>query len=271
MYIGSLLNINNQGLAPSTVMNCLIRNNTFFKNGTSASPQGEVFVGRSQNNDFYNNIIHMNENNTTNSSGVVAFCGQEFTTFNMDYNIFYRELGSNTNWTDDSCSPNPSIFFFTGNTNSFFANPNLIDPANDDFNVSDPSPAINAGMPNTVILDATTLGGYYNTTEKDFGGNDRIFDGVIDIGAYEYQSTLNNNEEQISFDLQIYPNPSKGKLQIELSENVVLTDIKIYDAKGQMVLNSNSLTIYTNTLSAGIYIVEAITNKGIISKKIILK
>ena len=54
--------------------------------------------------------------------------------------------------------------------------PLFVDPANDDYHLSEDSPCINAGDNSAPELPAT---------DKD--GNPRIIDGIVDMGAYEYQ------------------------------------------------------------------------------------
>ena len=58
------------------------------------------------------------------------------------------------------------------------ADPQFVDTTNFDFHLSDYSPCINAGKPDTTGL---------NLPATDLDGNPRIFDGRVDIGAYEYQ------------------------------------------------------------------------------------
>ncbi|MBN2214173.1 MAG: right-handed parallel beta-helix repeat-containing protein [Bacteroidales bacterium] len=58
------------------------------------------------------------------------------------------------------------------------ADPQFVDTTNFDFHLSDYSPCINAGKSDTTGLSLPAT---------DLDGNPRIFDGRVDIGAYEYQ------------------------------------------------------------------------------------
>ena len=60
---------------------------------------------------------------------------------------------------------------------NLFINPNLKDPANNDFHPSNLSPCINAGPIDTTDMDLP---------DTDIEGKQRIFGEIVDIGPYEY-------------------------------------------------------------------------------------
>jgi hypothetical protein len=62
--------------------------------------------------------------------------------------------------------------------NNIDTDPQFVDTANFDYRLSDTSPCINAGT-----MDTTGL----NLPDSDLDGNPRVFDGRIDMGAFEYQ------------------------------------------------------------------------------------
>lgn len=87
---------------------------------------------------------------------------------------------------------------------------------------------------------------------------------------------LNISEDSFSENIEIYPNPSNGKLTVNLNsfsnDNVALT---VYDALGNLVYSS-SLRYKTNTLNLGFLesgVYEAVFKnaRGSIVKKLILK
>ncbi len=113
-----------------------------------------------------------------------------------------------------------------------------------DYHLMASSPCVNAGE--------DTLSNYLPDT-LDLVGNNR-FNGQIDIGAYEYQSTSVgiNNIEQTT--LHIYPNPTNSSLYIEVKEN---TNIKIVNLLGETVaeqqLHTGNNNVDVSSFSNGIY------------------
>ena len=114
-----------------------------------------------------------------------------------------------------------------------------------DYSLVAGSPCINAGNNN------------YNTTSTDLAGNPRIFDGTIDVGAYEYCSV-----GIIGYDAQtlnIYPNPATNNITISgisKKDNITITDLS-----GRTIIrtvaNDETETIDVSGLPAGIYVVVA--------------
>lgn len=71
--------------------------------------------------------------------------------------------------------------------------------------------------------------------------------------------------------ISIYPNPTDNKLIIECSEDI--SEIILYDIIGRKVMQvlpkTNSSIMQLGNYSNGIYILQIITNRGIIVKEII--
>jgi hypothetical protein len=76
---------------------------------------------------------------------------------------------------------------------------------------------------------------------------------------------IENNE-----DIQIYPNPAASSINIQTSEKA---SIKIINMKGQVIKNiynvAHNAKIDVSNLTNGIYIIKAISEKGITTKKLI--
>ena len=75
---------------------------------------------------------------------------------------------------------------------------------------------------------------------------------------------------EIGKEVKIFPNPSKGYLQIE-TEYHSINYVKIYNITGQLVKVSTSLHNDISDLKEGIYLVVLETEKGKIFKKIVLQ
>ena len=97
------------------------------------------------------------------------------------------------------------------------------------------SPCIDVGTPDTTGL---------HLPATDLAGNPRIFNGRIDIGAYECQDTIGVNEPDTSFIHNLYlfqntPNPFTNETEILFItadyERVEDYTLSIYNTKGQLV------------------------------------
>ncbi len=102
------------------------------------------------------------------------------------------------------------------------------------YELSENSPCIDAGTPDTTGL---------NLPATDLAGNQRIYNGRIDIGAYEYQG-YGIDEPDTSFIHNLYlfkniPNPFKESTTISFIsadyERIKDYTLSIYNTKGQLV------------------------------------
>ena len=83
--------------------------------------------------------------------------------------------------------------------------------------------------------------------------------------------TLSNNENGLDQKIALFPNPSTGIFNIELSDAVSIEKITLNDIFGKqfpITLNSNN-TIDISLLQSGVYFLTIQTNKGTASKKLI--
>jgi len=115
---------------------------------------------------------------------------------------------------------------------------------------------------------------------------------VIDLATYETQTVkfafvmidddgdnwyldevkleiVSKNEDFISSDISIYPNPSTGKVNINVTEN---STVKIIDIAGRIVkdFNINAFEEVNFTQSAGMYVIQIESNSGISTHKLII-
>lgn len=77
-------------------------------------------------------------------------------------------------------------------------------------------------------------------------------------------------KETVANDIAMYPNPAKGMLTVT-SEYRIVSDVVVRNSQGsrQHVVRLTKDTWDVQHLSTGLYIVEVITNRGIVRKKII--
>ncbi len=85
----------------------------------------------------------------------------------------------------------------------------------------------------------------------------------------EAQCQLSITEAYFSGNLSVFPNPVTSILNIEISQSLNFEKAKVYSTLGKLILETSEKKIDLETLSAGIYFVEVVTNKGSVTKKII--
>jgi len=125
---------------------------------------------------------------SSNTPGGI-YCYESSPTFNntilwsnADYQI-YTSYGSNVtlnycDYADNTINPNNIVGSGTVTANNCITNdPLFVDTANGDYHLQAISPCIDAGDNSLVPAGVTT----------DLDGNPRIQNGIVDIGAYEYQ------------------------------------------------------------------------------------
>ena len=126
---------------------------------------------------------------------------------------------------------NGTYYWGPGNINQA---PLFVDSLNDNYQLLPGSPCIDAGTPDTTGLNLPPI---------DLAGNQRIYNGIIDIGAYEWQGA-GIDEPDTSFIHSLYlfnntPNPFKESTTISFIsadyERIKDYTLSIYNTKGQLV------------------------------------
>ncbi len=142
---------------------------------------------------------------------------QDILVFLSDSNIIYSDIG------DGEYLPGIGNI----NTDPLFSGLGL-----HPYSLSDISPCVNAGIPDTTGL---------NLPEFDLAENPRVFGGRIDMGAYENQNVIVSIDEElmplITKLKQNYPNPFNPTTTISFSvtQNSDFVTLEIYNIKGQKV------------------------------------
>ncbi|MCK4339139.1 MAG: T9SS type A sorting domain-containing protein [Candidatus Cloacimonetes bacterium] len=112
--------------------------------------------------------------------------------------------------------------------------PFFADTTNGDYHLTENSPCIDAGNPDTTGL---------NLPPFDLDGNPRIYNDIIDMGCYEWQGFGIDDLYSPSTSIvlyQNYPNPFSSSTTISFfntknTKNTKNIEIKIYNVKGQLV------------------------------------
>ena len=90
------------------------------------------------------------------------------------------------------------------------------------------------------------------------------------------EATASVEDVDVKSGMKLYPNPSKNNFHLELrsfSENI---SVSIYDIQGknlheEVFKNQKNITVNTPYLSHGIYVVNAKTEKGVFSAKLLIQ
>jgi len=151
-------------------VNCHIMNNTFYKNDTSNSGQGEIAIRWAENNIIKSNLVYSSTQNLLLSSSAQ---GNLYNTLN--YNLWYTDAGTAAAkfiWNGTTCTGYTAYLAASAqDKSSQFTNPAL----NATYTLQSSSPAIDAGDP------------AFAPYGIDIAGNSRAEGSRVDIGAYEYQ------------------------------------------------------------------------------------
>jgi len=105
---------------------------------------------------------------------------------------------------------------------------------------------------------------------KHQNSDTRALSGNIDIGAYEYSSTLSINNLDFDNKISISPNPVYNVFVIKI-ENEILEKAIIYDGLGQQVKLVDSNEVNISKLKDGIYFLKITSKSGKIFTETIIK
>ncbi|NQU35694.1 MAG: T9SS type A sorting domain-containing protein [Bacteroidetes bacterium] len=145
-------------------------------------------------------------------------------------------------------------------------NPIFMDAGPFPFQISEYSPCIDNGTPDTLGL---------NLPPYDIAENPRIYNNLIDIGAYEWGPTVNIENHDFTktiIDITIFPNPTNKFLTISYINDNKINQISIYNQIGQQIFNNVGATnkIDVSNIPSGLYIIEVVTNETKAREKLII-
>ena len=134
-------------------------------------------------------------------------------------------------------------------------------------------------------LDGTNIAIVY---DDEWWGDGVIWINIPDIGIWGAESGFGymhirpnfsvnvgiSSERVPSNQLTLYPNPSKGTVNVTMGETV-MDKIVIYNAAGQIIqlssVNNTSFRFDTEKLSSGIYFISVQTKTGIVNSKFVVR
>ncbi len=237
----------------------LVYNNTVYNCLHAGISFRGYWAGNSDHCSVKNNIVC----NPVNSNNVIEIADIG-TDFQMDYNCFYHSIPSANlvHWLGNNYTTAEFSFyqgFSNQDSNSFTLNPFFINSTNYpfDFSLNSYSACIDTGV--------------YLGLNMDITGQPVPFNAIVDIGAYEYNNTVNNiipiqNKETLMF--QVFPNPTTGKTTIMVEEAEI---IEVMNIEGKQIYTGKENQIDLSSQPKGIYIIKVTTQKGVAVEKIVLQ
>ncbi|MCB5260750.1 MAG: T9SS type A sorting domain-containing protein [Candidatus Cloacimonetes bacterium] len=179
---------------------------------------------------FYNNRSKEIAINPMDGSGIATTLTLNNNLIRNGFNDIWQAPGNIINYNDNNISGNPLFLSGDDINNPFY------------YSLSEYSPCINTGTADTTGL---------NLLPYDLAGNQRVWDGCIDMGCFEFGAPPVANDDPTTPALQngllsAYPNPFTAftNLKVVLPSNqdnsqlrVTTASIDIYNIKGQKLQN----------------------------------
>jgi len=249
----SALNIYREDWNNGNTLDVVITNSTFINNdynstyGNTITASGNGSVNLNVNNSIF-------WQNTTNGASATRDISNGL---NSTYDVFIK----------NTIAAVPSN---AGTYGTFSAtNVTTLDPATDNLNL-DTEYKPTAGSSYIIDQGDNSLYDVALFGDLDLAGNDRIFNITIDLGVFEYDSTL--GIETISLNenaVKLYPNPVSDKLFIKSNETI--KELTIYNVNGQLIMQANIMgnSVDVANLPLGVYFVKINTANAETIRKII--
>ena len=174
--IGTTSTVSSPGTLNTTILNC-----TFSANSTSGAG-GAIHAEGSEGENTTAVVNSILWGNTAGGASDAVFSN------GADCSLAYSDV--------EGAIPND----VTDGGSNFSADPQWLDPEEEDFRISACSPARNAGLNSALppdLPDIDSDGDITETISIDLGGANRIFEDTIDLGAYEW------NEDPPALDLDL--------------------------------------------------------------------
>ncbi|MEA3478758.1 MAG: T9SS type A sorting domain-containing protein, partial [Bacteroidota bacterium] len=226
--------------------------NTQMINNTIVDNEADEYGGAIYNDNtvsyVFNSIIWDNE-----SSGGEELSG--------DYEVRYSDIEGE----------------FTGEGN-IDADPEFIDPDNDDYHIQDYSPCCNMGY-KFIVIGGTML----QSPTIDFDGEDRPdnYSMIPDIGADEHPFPEGiDNPSGSGLDISVYPNPCADAVRLRLTNNeqrLTISDLYLISGRkvrelvnGEMMPGTYELEIDVSDLPEGVYFIRLQAGNEVAVRKLLV-
>lgn len=127
-----------------------------------------------------------------------------------------------------------------------------------------------SGEEETIRVEHTTDGQVFNHTTS-FPIANVVFDPKSDIISRNNTATLSIRNDELEAGIRIFPNPVVDNLTIQVSNNIQLQKIELFNTLGQLVFSKTSPAEITtlSRLRNGVYILKITTDKGLLTKTLL--
>ena len=226
-----------------------------------------------------NSTFVNNDYNSTHGNSIVA-SGNGSVNLNVYNSIFWENTvngaaatrdisnGAETNYDVVIANTIAAVPNNAGTYGTFSAtNVTTLDPVNDNLNLdSDYKPTASSSyiidQGDNTYFDVALFG------DLDLSGNTRFFNTTIDLGSYEYNSTLGIDAISLTTNsVKLYPNPVSDRVFIKSTEQI--ESVSIYNINGQLVKQAIETTngIDVSVLPSGVYMIQINTSNNSINQK----
>jgi hypothetical protein len=174
------------------------------------------------------------------------------TNLSLDYNLVYTNSGSSTVEVSGNYNTTGLQNFYISSgygAHSSCGDPLFFDSAISDFHIQINSPAIDMGNPSYTASDG----------EVDMDGQIRIYNGIIDCGADEYNSVFGINSIPQNT-VRFCPNPTTGI--VFMWPELVNFKYEVFSQNGKLIKVNNATTNIVNIteLDEGFYFIKITDN-----------
>lgn len=127
-----------------------------------------------------------------------------------------------------------------------------------------------SGEEETIRVEHTSDGQVFNHTAA-FPIANVIFDPKTDIVSRNNTATLSIENSILESNIKIFPNPIVDDLTIQVSDNIQLQKIELFNTVGQLVFRRSNPTETTSLaeLKSGAYVLKITTDKGLLTKTLL--
>ncbi|MDA9907972.1 BspA family leucine-rich repeat surface protein [Flavobacteriaceae bacterium] len=113
---------------------------------------------------------------------------------------------------------------------------------------------------------------YYIAIEAPDCNTDPLMSEFIKSNLEYVNPNLGNNDlTYLDNAISLFPNPTSGQVQLNISNDIDVINVKLFNVLGQQIAIATNNTIEMSFLPAGLYYLEIATNLGTITKTVIRK